>query len=311
MKSLSQKIILLFVFLNAFGIQAQELYVKTFGKTSDKPILFLHGGPGYNAAGFEISTAQKLSEQGFFVIVYDRRGEGRSVDTKAAFDFNQSFADIDNLSRKYHLAKINLMGHSFGGVLATLYAEKYPEKIGSVILVSAPVVLQESFRTILTSSRKIYVSKADKSSLDYLDMLKKMDPASMEYASYTFMHAMQNGFYSPKQSSDEAKAIYKEMAANPDYKYVKEMTGEAPMGFWTSEKYTSIDLTQNLQNLVSKKIKIFGLYGKEDGLYAPQQIANLENIIGKQNLVYLDNCSHNVFIDQQQKFLQAVKTFLK
>jgi hypothetical protein len=31
------------------------------------------GGPGYNCGGFEVSTAQELANNGFYVIVYDRR----------------------------------------------------------------------------------------------------------------------------------------------------------------------------------------------------------------------------------------------
>ena len=53
-------------------------------------------------------------------------------------------------------------------------------------------------------------------------------------------------------------------------------------------------------------IKIYGLYGKEDGLYAAYQIESLAKIIGEENLLYFDNCSHNVFIDQQSAFLNAL-----
>jgi len=306
-----KKIILLFVLLSAYATTAQELYVKTFGNAAAKPILFLHGGPGYNAAGFEITTAQKLADQGFYVIVYDRRGEGRSVDANAKFDFTQTFADLNSIIQKYNLRKVNLMGHSFGGVVAALYAEKYPENISSIVLVSAPVSLQESFKTILAASRKIYTEKDDKASLGYVDIIEKMDPSGMEYASYTFMHAMQNGFYSPKVKTDEAKAIAQQMAANADFKYATSMTREAPMGFSNNEKYTTLDLTQNLKNLVARKVKVFGLYGKEDGLYSAAQVEDLSQIIGKGNLAYFDNCSHNVFIDQQQLFLETVKADLR
>jgi len=190
-----KKLILLFVLmLSASAIQAQELYVKTFGNATAKPILFLHGGPGYNAAGFEVSAAQQLADQGFFVIVYDRRGEGRSVDANAKFDFTQTFDDINGLLKKYNISKATLMGHSFGGIIATLYAEKYPEKVNAIILVSAPVALQESFKTIQNSARKIYTEKDDKESLKYLDMLGKMDPSSMEYASYTLCMPCRTAF---------------------------------------------------------------------------------------------------------------------
>lgn len=308
---MKSKIILFILSLSALGIQAQELHVKTFGKATAKPILFLHGGPGYNAAAFEISTAQKLADEGYYVVVYDRRGEGRSVDANARFDFEQSLADIDNLCKKYKLRNVNLMGHSFGGVLAILYAEKNPEQVGSVILVSAPVALQETFKTIQNTSREIYKNNGDKTNLEYVDLLEKMDPSSMEYATYTFMHAMRNGFYKPKNPSAQANAIYKAIAADPNFKHVQEMSREAPMGFWKNEKYTSLDMTKNIEVLTGRKAKIFAIYGKEDGLYSAQQVASLVALVGKEHAVYLDNASHNVFIDQQPQFLQTVKLFLK
>lgn len=57
---------------------AAEIYSAAYGKASDPAVIFLHGGPGYNSLDFEVTTAQKLADQGFYVIVYDRRGEGRS-----------------------------------------------------------------------------------------------------------------------------------------------------------------------------------------------------------------------------------------
>jgi proline iminopeptidase len=74
MKSILTLVTIIFT---ALAVNAQSLYIKTFGNPKDKPLLFLHGGPGYNAVNFEQSTADKLSKSGFYVIIYDRRGEGR------------------------------------------------------------------------------------------------------------------------------------------------------------------------------------------------------------------------------------------
>lgn len=307
-----KKTILLFVLLFSFQISiAQELYSKTFGNAKNTPVLFLHGGPGYNCAAFEIATAQELANNGFFVIVYDRRGEGRSVDANAKFTFQETFDDIDSIYKKYKLKKANLIGHSFGGILATLFTEKYPEKVNSIELVGAPVSLQETLKTILRSSRKIYTDKQDKTNLNYIDMIEKMDSTSTEYYAYSFGHAMQNGFYSPKKMSDEAKAVYSNSAKDASFKYVSKMSYEAPQGFLKNENYTSIDLTKTLQKLVSNKTKIYGLYGKDDGLYSPEQVAALQQIIGNNKLNYLNDCSHNVFMDQQSLFINSMKNWLQ
>lgn len=307
-----KKTILLFVLLfSIFNSVAQELYSKNFGNANDTPILFLHGGPGYNCAGFEISTAQELANNGFFVIVYDRRGEGRSTDANAKFTFQETFDDINGIYKKYNLKKANLIGHSFGGIVATLFTEKYPEKVITLELVSTPISLPETFKTILQSSRKIYSERNDAANLNYIDMIEKMDPTSVEYYAYSFGHAMQNGFYSPKKMSEEAKVIYSNSAKDVSFKYISKMSREAAQGFLKNENYTSIDLSKTLQKLVSNKTKIYGLYGKDDGLYSPEQIDELQKIIGIDNLNYFDDCSHNVFMDQQSLFINALKNWTK
>ncbi|AWI26629.1 alpha/beta hydrolase [Flavobacterium pallidum] len=302
-----KKIISILFLIVAQVVSAQQLYTKTFGSEKAKPILFLHGGPGYNSANFEASTAQKLADEGYFVIVYDRRGEGRSTDEHAKFTFEETFKDIDGLLEQFKIQKVTLMGHSFGGVVATLYAEKHPEKINAVILVGAPIALQESFANIIERCRKIYTDKEDKSSLGYMDMLEKMDKSSLEFSSYCFMYAMQNGFYKPKNISSEAQKIYDDLKKTPEYKYATQMTPQGPKGFWKNENYTSLDLSANISAL-SKKMKVIGLYGKDDSLYSESQIEKLKAIIGKSNVFYIDNSSHNVFIDRQDEFLKIVKS---
>jgi len=132
--------ITLFVFLlTTISVSSQTIYAKAFGDPSNEPLIYLHGGPGYNSIGFEITTAEKLSENGFFVIVYDRRGEGRSSDENAKFTFQETFDDLDAIYTKFNLEDATLIGHSFGGVVGTLYAEEYPNKIKSLVLVAAPL----------------------------------------------------------------------------------------------------------------------------------------------------------------------------
>ena len=284
---------------------AQQLYIKTFGKPGAKPLVFLHGGPGYNSANFEGTTAATLADKGFFVVVYDRRGEGRSTDPAAAFTFSQTFADLDSICGALQLRRPTLIGHSFGGVIGTLYAEKFPSKVGSLILVAAPVSLQETFRTILHSSEALYRQRNDSANLKYIDMLRKMDTSLLQYSSFTFRHAMQNGFYSPKNRSEEAKKLFaKLMADSLLKKQAASMSFPAPVGFHKNEHYTSIHLKGSLQKLVASGLPVYGLYGREDGLYSAQQVDELREIVGRDRLLYLDDCSHNVFIDQQATLLQ-------
>lgn len=290
----------------------QNIYTKSFGSSLDKPIIFLHGGPGYNCVNFESTTAQQLADKGYYVIVYDRRGEGRSKDPNAKFTFKETFEDLNSIYQQNNLTKATLIGHSFGGIVATLFAEANPNKVQSIILVGAPVSLQSTFKNILTKSKSIYQAKNDSVNLKYVTMLENMNTSSIEYSSYCFGHAMQNGFYTTKNPSDEAKNIYAKFRTDTSMaKYASQMSYEAPQGFWKNEKYTTIDVTENLQDLINQKVKIYGLYGKEDGLFSAQQIDDLEKLIGIDNIKYFDNCSHNVFMDQQSQFIDNIIAWTK
>ena len=300
------------IIVTCFSIHAQSIYSQAFGDPTNPALIFLHGGPGYNSSTFEFTTAQKLADEGFYVVVYDRRGEGRSTDPQATFTFKETFDDLTNLYQKYHLKKASLLGHSFGGIVATLYAEKHREKVNSIVLIGAPVSLQSTFKTIIKTCKAIYTDNNDTENLKYIQLLENMDTSSIEYSSYCFMHAMQNGFYTPKVISQEAQTIYALFGANEQLKlYAMQMTYEGPQGFWKNEQYTAIDLTSHLNHLLEQHLPIYGMYGKDDGLYAAEQVNDLQALIGKEALHYFDHCSHSVFIDQQTLFIDALKNWIK
>lgn len=303
---------LIAVLVSTLVANAQTIYSKAFGNSSDKPIIFLHGGPGYNSVAFEATTAKRLSENGFYVITYDRRGEGRSADGNAAYTFDETQKDLNALLDQYQLKSVTLVGHSFGGIIATMFAEKHPSKVESVILVGAPLSMQKTFATITESCKAIYQSKNDSMNLGYITMLENMDKSSLEYSSYCFTHAMQNGFYYPKQTSVEAMGIYQQFRTDSLLvKYSSQMSYEAPTGFWKNEQYTSLNLTEKLSQVVKNGTPIYGLYGTDDGLFSEAHVGEIKGIIGENNLNYLSNCSHNVFIDQQTTFVDAIKGWVK
>lgn len=291
--------------------QTKTIYSKAFGSSNNTALIYLHGGPGYNSIAFELTSAQKLADAGFYVIVYDRRGEGRSVDENAEFTFESSYADLDMLYDTYNISEATLIGHSFGGILGTYYAEKRPDKVKALVLVSSPLVMQDIFTNIIQTAKAIYQTNEDSPNLRYIKMLENMDKKTLEYASYSFGHAMQNGFYTPRSPSDEAKQIYKDLNNLAEYKtHGTTMTAEAPQGFWKNESYTTIDLSQKIKSLRDNGIPIYGLYGKEDRLFSENHIMKLESIILKNNFKYFKNCSHNVFIDQQKEFITALKNWI-
>ncbi len=288
----------------------QSLYSRAFGEETGEPIVFLHGGPGSSSVYFEATTARKLADEGFYVIIYDRRGEGRSKDPDAKMNYDEFFQDLNSIYKKYGITQANLIAFSFGGLVATLYAEKFPERVKSIILTSALISQQASYNTILNSTEAIYAKQNDTFNLRDLTAIRQMDTNSLRYRTAVFGHASRNGFFTLRNPDPEAAQIY--AGYNSDKlitSYVKNQT--AVEIFWKNEKLKNIDVIPALKKLTARKVPVYAIYGKQDGLYSEKQIADLAKLTGKSRLRYLDNCSHTVFIDQQRQFIVAVSGWLK
>ena len=93
-----KKSLAIFAFLISLLIHAQNnIYSKSYGESQNPAIIFIHGGPRGNSTLFEGTTAQILADEGFYVIVYDRRGKGRSIDTTATFTYQEAINDLNEL----------------------------------------------------------------------------------------------------------------------------------------------------------------------------------------------------------------------
>lgn len=316
---MGQLLVTLLFILGTLVVHAEPLYVKTFGNPDHKAIIHLHGGPGGSALDFELTTAQALADRGFFVIVYDRRGEGRSADDSARYTFKQTFDDLNQLYDQYKLKKATLIGHSFGGIVATLYADQYPEKVERIVLAGTPVSLQQSFTAILQGVTTLAEAKKDTATLRQIATVKAYDHSSIYFSSGCFMLAMQNGLYNTKTPNAEAQKLYADMMGSAPFKdYMKFMSDtqykymyNPTMGFYNHEKYTSLDITGKLKGLKANDINVYGVYGKEDGLFDASQLETIRSITGANRFAYLDNCSHGVFVDQQAIFLDLLKNWTK
>jgi len=289
---------------------AQELYCKTYGHNKNQLVIFMHGGPGSSSIAFGVTTAQRLADNGFYVITYDRRGEGLSLSTNAQYTFQQTFDDLNQIYKKYGIQKAILIGFSFGGIVTTLYAEQYPEKIKSLILVSSLLSQPETYQTVLAKSKEIYQAQKDTLGLKDILSIENMDKHSFQYRAACFRHSSKNGFFNTKNQNAFAKSLYAKLATDTAYlKFSSQKNDDAVNGFWKNENYSTKSIIPILKKLQSNKMEIYALYGKDDGLFSKNQISELENITGKSRLRYYENCSHYLYTDQQDKFINALKNY--
>jgi proline iminopeptidase len=292
----------------SFFTNGQNLYIKTYGNEKNKALIFIHGGPSGNATLFEGTTAQNLANQGFYVIAYDRRGEGRSTDPNAKFTYEEAFQDLNSIYKTYHLKKAVLLSHSFGGLVATLYTYKYPKNVSALVLAGALFSQQETYDHILDTLKKKYSSDAEQ--LKKINTVENLNKNTAEYRKGCFELAGENGFFKMPNPTEDSKKLYSNYESGEFFK-TNIRNKNAPLLFYQNEKQNNIDTRPVLKQIKASGVPVFGIYGKDDRIFSSAQINSLKAITGEKHFAFLDNCSHYLFVDQQAAFLSHLKYWLK
>ncbi|KAF3395465.1 Proline iminopeptidase [Talaromyces pinophilus] len=111
-----------------------KLHYEQYGNPSGKPVIFLHGGPGGNTSPSNTTYFNPLI---YRVILYDQRGAGQSL-PKSCIEENTTHhlvEDIESLRKHLGIEKwFMIFGGSWGATLALLYAQRFPEVVGSMVL---------------------------------------------------------------------------------------------------------------------------------------------------------------------------------
>lgn len=112
-----------------------RLFVRVAGQ--GLPCLVVHGGPGAGSYGLEKLGLAPL-ENTLQLIYLDQRGSGRSASSRRhAYALARQVQDLEELRQRLGVPQWTLLAHSFGGVLAVAYAQRYPERVAALILVNA------------------------------------------------------------------------------------------------------------------------------------------------------------------------------
>ncbi|MDR2238235.1 MAG: alpha/beta hydrolase [Chryseobacterium sp.] len=294
--------------LICFSFNAQDMYSKAYGNQKNPAVIFIHGGPSGNATLFEGTTAQKLADKGFYVIVYDRRGEGRSKDSSATMTFQESFNDLNRIYQIYHLKKAIVLAHSFGGIIGTLFTEQYPEKVSTLLLAGALFTQQETYDHILQQGKMFF--KNDVPQMKKISQIESLDKNSADYRKRCYDLAGEMNFFNMPSPTTESQSLRKTYEAGEFYAS-NFRNQESPVKFYKNEPLNNLDNTSVLKAIKKRGIPVYAIYGKNDGIFSEKQLNTMKNIVGKDHFKIIDNCSHYLFVDQQHEFLNFISQHLK
>ncbi|MHB8808406.1 MAG: alpha/beta fold hydrolase [Desulfobulbaceae bacterium] len=129
-----------------------RLFYKIVGSGLET-LVVIHGGPG-NSMNSLLPDMEPLA-QDRTVIYYDQRGNGRSdlLKNEEQLTIARHVADLEIVRRHFNLEKMNLLGNSWGGLLAGFYAIAHPEHVARMVLHSPA---SPSFELLRESTPYIY-----------------------------------------------------------------------------------------------------------------------------------------------------------
>jgi proline iminopeptidase len=265
------------------------------------PLLFLHGGPGYNSYSFE-AQAGKALEGRLRMIYLDQRGSGRSERPwTGVYTIAAMVEDIEALRQQLGVPKLALMGHSFGGALALEYAAAYPQHVEKMVLVSAASSIPDACAARVAFLGQRY-------------------PAELKQARAAAAERKENPddcFFAFNSVPDDIRERVNDETMFPDMKLVVEQravdaksglrnTGELGGALWNNGF-----LSYRFERFERLTMPVLVLAGSEDHAIGPPAQRALAKRLPKATLVEYAGAGHFPYLDAPRRFTRDVVDFLR
>ncbi|MGG1849643.1 alpha/beta fold hydrolase [Bacillus wiedmannii] len=290
------------------NIRGKKLYVETYGNLKNKPVLYLHGGPGESCYNFSFHQAERLKDS-LYVIMIDQRGVCRSeeITEDEAFGLNDLIEDCEELKKVLQIEKWSVIGHSFGGYVALLYASIYPSSIEKIIF-EAP-----TFDFALTS--RALLQKTG-------HLLKKY--GKEEVAEESIAYSSSNA--TSEELLDAYIRLSNELEENRMgiYNYKEDVTDES---LYSDEEW---EVFSNRSKIHFDRLKVEGavhtsllqkikdiqnpmllIVGKHDAVTCEKQIEIFNKDAQNGDCIVFEESGHTPHYEEADRFAETVMHFLK
>ena len=286
-------------------IDGVTYHAETFGDPANPVVIVIHGGPG----GDYRSTLylQALSDQ-YYVVFYDQRGAGLSPRVNPEeITLASAIADLDSIVDHYGDGeKVNLVGHSWGAMLASAYLGQHPEKVDNAVL-AEPGFLTSEFAEEWAEETGIRFTPGVlyhfvKTKFESLHVKGPDEHASDDY----FGHQM--NMY---QGSDHPQAGYRCDGSGPEegeaWRYGARAADSLFQEAVDAEGNFDINLVDGVEGFTSKVLFMAGECQEVIGVeWQRRQMEFFPNA----ELAVIPDAGHEMFAENPEASIAAVREYL-
>jgi len=270
-------------------VNGASFYYKSVGK--GEPVLVLHGGPGLEY-GYLLPRLPQISDVNRFIF-FDQRSCGRTIGPfdSARMTIPQFVEDIEGLRKAFDLGKMNLMGHSWGGLLALFYAVRYPEHLKSLILISTAGASSDYLAPFVENIRSSRTEK-DAAEMNRLQDAPgfKTSPERVE----AWYRAYFRSFFFDRKLADQLVVKLTQQSVDVD------------AHDFLFKGLTAYDIHSRLDSILVPALIV---HGKQDPLPALCS-ERIHDHLPNSRLVLIDRCGHFPFIERPDTLTGIFKGFM-
>lgn len=275
------------------AINGTQIFVKTIGQ--GEPILVIHGGPGLDHTYF-LPQMEGLAKD-HELIFYDQRASGKSSanldSTQVSLDL--FIEDIEAIRQGFQLKKINILGHSFGGILAMKYAIKHPEKVDKLILSNSSGAAAKYMRQ---ESEKLQARITEDDRLAQQLVIQSDNFKAGKASAYEDLFRI----FFQKEFFNREMAEQLTLTFPPNF-----VQNTKTLGYLNKDMGANYDFEAELAQI---KAPTLVLYGDFEILSTSAGKA-IADKIPDATFVSLKDCGHFPFIEKPEAYFKEITSFLK
>jgi proline iminopeptidase len=268
-----------------------------YRRAGSGPTLICHGGgPGFSS--LYLGNVGGLDEH-LELVLLDPRGTGgsdRPADARA-YAIDDYADDVEELREHLGLERIDLLGHSHGGVVAMAYAARYPERVGRLILASTLARWAPEQESAMNEAMAAHEAEPW-----YEDALAALQ-------------AEQAGDFSSDEELGELAIrefpFYFAHFGDKEQAYLDTLRVETPNAdtllLFNKEIFESFDLRPELDRITAPALVVTG---ELDFITGPLCAAEISAGIADVKTEILPGTGHFVFVESPEAFGQALLDFL-
>jgi proline-specific peptidase len=276
------------------SFRTQDGRTLTYRREGAGPVLVCHpGGPGFSAS--YLADLGGLGRAITLVLLNPRGTDDSSAPEDArAYTTADYVADVEELRTHLGEERLNLLGHSHGGVVALAYAAEHPDRTRRVVALDTLVRFhREEMDEIMFGHRnEVWYDDARRA-------LEQEDAG--DYSSDAELQEITRRFWPMYFAHFDERAV-----SYVDEHLAPNRGNPDPLRLF-NEAIEEWDMRPELARITAPTLV---LTGDQDFICGPACAADIADGVAGSKKIVIEDCGHFTFVERPEAFREAVESFL-